>query len=215
MTKVAPRVVPGGGQRRSEAAEVEVVRHIDGMRRLDDARRGEPAALLGLRRGMVELEEEQVRRRLEAVGEVSSPAPRTTICLTPAATAAFAASSAKRLRMAMKIRNGRCSGAAVRPRDRLLGFVAEDAKRQRIGEHETALEPLMRRPMPRRAEGGPARLTVLHCVAKVKEASSVCRERALADPANRGRAESRATAVFQELRHPFRDIATFATPNPT
>ncbi len=68
-----PRVVPGGGQRRSEAAEVEVMRHIDGMRRLDDARRGEPAALLGLRRRMIELEEAQVRRRLEAIGEGVEP----------------------------------------------------------------------------------------------------------------------------------------------
>ena len=173
------------------------MRHIDGMRRLDDARRGEPAALLGLRRGMVELEEEQVLRRLEAIGESVEPGAEDDELPDACGDGGFrrvlgeAAAHGDEDPQRPLLRRRRA------PRDRLFGVVAEDAKRQRIGEHETALEPLMRRPMPRRAEGGPARLTVLHCVAKVKEASSVCRERALADPANRGRAESRATAVFQ------------------
>ena len=47
-------------------------------------------------------------------------------------------------------------------RDRLLGVTAENAKRQRVGEKHAALERLMRRPMPRRAERRAARLTVFH-----------------------------------------------------
>ena len=168
------------------------MRHIDGMRRLADARRGEPAALLGLRRGMIELEEEQVRRRLEAIGESVEPGAEDDDLPHAGGDGGFrrvlgeaaAHGDEDPQRPLLRRRRG--------PRDRLLGFVAEDAKRHRIGEHETALEPLVRRPMPRRADRRPARLTVLHCVAKVKDAFSVCRERALAGPAkgavrNRGR----------------------------
>ena len=47
-------------------------------------------------------------------------------------------------------------------RNRMIGVLPEDRKRKRVGEHEAALEHLMRRPMSRRAERGDARLSLLH-----------------------------------------------------
>jgi hypothetical protein len=47
-----------------------------------------------------------------------------------------------------------------------VGMVAENAKRQRIGEHPAALERPMRRPMPGRADRRAARLTVFRERAK-------------------------------------------------
>ena len=44
----------------------------------------------------------------------------------------------------------------------MIGVLPEDRKRKRIGEHEAALEHLMRRPMSRRAKRGDARLSLLH-----------------------------------------------------
>ena len=47
-------------------------------------------------------------------------------------------------------------------RDGVVGVRPQDRKRERVGEHEPALDDLVRRPVPRRAKRGYACLSVLH-----------------------------------------------------
>ena len=129
---------------------------------LGDLRLGEPAPLLGLGRWMIELEDAQPVGRLEPIGEgVETGAQHQDL-----AHAVFDRMGRRVLGETAAHRDKKAQRPPLRPfrgeRDGAVGVWPEDAKRERVGEHEAALEDLMRRPMSRRAKRGHACLSVLH-----------------------------------------------------
>ena len=111
---------------------------------------------------------------------MSRPAPSTRICRTPSWTARRAESSAKPATHRDEETQGPPLGLLLGERDCVVGVLPEDGERERIGEGDPALENLMGRAMPRRAEGGSARLSVLHKV-KGKRRMLACRADKLDD----------------------------------
>ncbi len=130
---------------------LEIVSDIGDMRGLDDPRLSEPPPLLRLRRGMIELEDTQVMGWLEPIGEgVETRAHDQDLphaLFKGAARGILGEPAAHRYEQAQ----GPPLRALLGERDGVIGVLPQDRKRERIGEHEAALEHLMGRPMPRRA----------------------------------------------------------------
>ena len=157
------REVEAGGLKRPDDASVfEVVSDKDHVRRLSNLRLSEPAPLLGLRRRIIELEDAHVLGRLEAIGE----SIETRAHDQDLPDAFFNGSASRVLGETAAHGDEQAQGPPLRPfpgeRDRALGVLPQDRKRERIGEHEAALEHLMRRPMSGRAKRGHACLSLLH-----------------------------------------------------
>jgi hypothetical protein len=159
----APRPVETARlERRRHAAALEVMRHVDDMRRLGDARHSEPPTLVALRRRMIEFENSEAVRAFEPVGERVEPRaededlphapPNRDLRGVFGETAAHGHEKPQ----APLLRVLPCGVKGV------FGVVAENGKRQRVGENNTALERLMRSSSPRRAQRGLACASVLH-----------------------------------------------------
>ena len=156
------RVEPACFKRRGHASVLEVMGDVGHMRRLGDLSLGEAAALVALGRRMVELEEAQPLGRLKAIGEgVEARAKHEDLPHAPVDGPA-----GRVLGEATAHRDEETQGPPLRlflgERDRIVGVCSQDTKRERVGEYDPALENLMRRSVPRRADGGAARLSLLH-----------------------------------------------------
>ena len=111
---------------------------------------------------MIELEDAHVLGPLEPIGEgVETGAQHQDL-----PHAFFDRTGRRILGEAAAHRDEQAQASPLRPflgeRDGALGVRPEDAKRERVGEHEPPLEDLMRRPVSRRAKRGHARLSLLH-----------------------------------------------------
>jgi len=141
---------------------LEIVRNIGDVLGLGDPRFGESSSLVGLRRGMIELEDAEIAGRLETVGEgVETGAehddlPQPLLDRGPRRILGKAAAHG----------DEEAQGPTLRPlpakRDGFIRVRPEDGERERIGEDEPMFENLVRRPVSRRADRRSARLSVLH-----------------------------------------------------
>ena len=104
---------PAAFERLGHAAVLEIVRDIGDMPRFRDSRVGQPAPLVALGRGMIELEDPQILGPLNPIGEGVEARAEDEDLPHALSHRAAAISSAKRLRMAMKKRNGRRSGFSL------------------------------------------------------------------------------------------------------
>ena len=153
-------------ERRRHASVLEVVADEGHMRRLGDAGASEAAALVALGRRMVELEHLEavigLELSLEPVGERVEPRaenedlPHAPADRNPGRVFGESAAHGDEDPQAPPL------GPLPGERERLPGVLAENGERQRIGENSAALQRLMRRPMPRRAERRAACAPVLH-----------------------------------------------------
>ena len=155
---------------------LEVVRDVGHMRGLGDLSLGEPAALVALGRRMVELEEAQPLGRLQPIGEgVEARAKHQDL-----PHALVNRPAGRVLGEAAAHRDEETQGPPPRlflgERDRFVCVCSQDTKRERVGEYDPALENLMRRSVPGSADGGAARLSLLHGV-KGKGRTFACRAR--------------------------------------
>ena len=160
------------------------------MRRLGDARRRQATTLLALGGGMVDLEDDEARRRRNPVGERVETRAKDGHLSNPAADrllrGVLGEAAAQRDEQPQEAPLG------MRPRflDRFFRVRAEDADRQRIGEDQSVLERLMGGAMAGGAERGAAEFTLSH--GRGNYAGGDCRRQNAAAPNhNRQQAESR------------------------
>ena len=111
---------------------------------------------------MIELEDPQIPGLLESIGEsVETGAHDQDL-----ADAIFDRQGRRILGEAAAHGDEQPQRPALRPlpgeRDGVVSVWPEDHKRERVGEHEAALEDLVRRPVSGRAKRGHARLSLLH-----------------------------------------------------
>ena len=152
---------------------LEIVRDIGDMARFRDSRVGEPAPLVALGRGMIEFEDPQILGPPNPIGEgVEARAEYEDL---PHAVSHRAVSHILGEAAAHGDEEPQRPplGPLFGQRDRLVGVSPEDHERQRVGEDDPALENLMGRPMPGRANRGAARLSVLHCARVEARSGSV------------------------------------------
>ena len=141
---------------------LEIVRDIRDMSRFRDIRVGQPALLVALGRGMIELEDAQSLGPLKPIGEcVQARAEYENL---PHALSHRAASHILGEAAAHGDEEPQRPplGPLFGQRDRLVGVSPEDRERQRVGEDDPALENLMGGPMSGRADRGHARLSLMH-----------------------------------------------------
>ena len=162
---------------------LEIVRDIGDMRRLGDSRLGQPAPLVALGRGMIELEDSQILGALNPIGEgVEARAEHENL---PHALGHRAASHilGEAAAHGDEEAQGPPLGLLLGQRDRFLGVLPEYAERERVGEDQSALENLMSGPMSGRADRGATRLSLMHWV-KVEAGTAACRARPSLTPKN-------------------------------
>jgi hypothetical protein len=138
------------------------VSDVSNMRGFGDFRLTEAASLLGLGRRMIELEDPQIGGLLQSIGEsVETGAEHQDL------SRAFFDRTARRiLGEPAAHRDEQAQASPLRPllgeRDGVVGVWPEDTKRERVDKDEPALQNLMGRPVPRRADRGHARPSLLH-----------------------------------------------------
>ena len=165
MTKVRlNEFEPRGLERGGHASALEIVNDVGDVSGFGDLRFGEPASLVVLGRGMIELEHAHVLGRLESIGEGVETRAQNQNLLH-----ALSNRAARRiLREPAAHRDEQAQRPTFRPflgeSDGVVCVRPEDGERKRVGEDEAALENLVRRPASRGADRGSARLSVLHGV---------------------------------------------------
>ena len=141
---------------------LEIVSDIGDVRGLRDPRFGEPASLFGLGSRVIEFEDAQMVGRLKSIGEgVETRAENDNL-----PHALLDRPGRAILREAAAHRDEQAQTPPLRPfpgaRDGVVSVLPQDGERERVGEYGSALENLMRGAIPRHADRGSARLSVLH-----------------------------------------------------